>query len=539
MSKWFIMSIDDFASKEEMFNLVVELTEKIKSQEATIRTKDDVILKQVRCIEELKARIDKIYEQILLSQQRRFGSSSEQTSLDQLPLFAMDTEETPELDKQTSKTVSYERKPKSTFHDKYGDLKTSEVHEHPLEGDALNCPCCGGAMKQVDTCVKHLIRVVPEVAEIVKHCFPRYRCPYCQEKNHNAPIVQAEDNVSVYPNCIALPDTIAHIITQKAVLSLPLYRQEKHWNRLGVKLSRQTMSNWVINCSERYFEPVYKILAELLVQLDILHADETPYPVLHDGDSKSNRGYMWLFSSCARELSAIAIYVYSKSRGFKTPEQFLKDFAGYVHADGYQVYKKLPNVMVSECWAHLRRKIFESHLLLGKDFAPDCPTKKALDYCDNVFRIDSQFKNLDPHERKRRRETELRPLVDEFFEWLESLTSLPNNTFRGAVRHALQQREYLMRFFEDGRLELSNNRAERQIKPLVIGRKNFMFSNTARGARATAVIYSLTETALANGLDPYKYFTWVLQQAPVLSKTDKDWAERLVPHNAPEWCRTQ
>lgn len=521
-------------AKDNELKLRDEKISSLNDQVKTLGKTIEELQQKIGCLEKM---LSQTCEALTLRTRTIFGRSSEQSNPDQLSLFAVPVAPTPELDKTPVVVKEHQRKPKSTFEEKFGKLKTAKVCEHSLDEKDRICPDCGCVMEPIETVVKRLISIVPALAEVIEHRFPQYACRHCNHGNKDRQVVQADDTVSVYPNCIATPESISHIITQRVVMSLPLYRQEKYWRGQGIHLSRQTMDNWLMKCSELYFEPIRNVLADLLVQLDMIHADETPYPVLHDGDKKSKRGYMWLFTSGAHALNQIVIFVYSKTRGIGTPEEFLKKFTGYVHADGYQVYKNLLNVLVAECWAHLRRKIYEANLLQGKNSDPDNPTRKALQFCDAIFHIDSQFASLDSHERKRRRESELRPIVEEFFTWLESLTNLPNNTFGKAVNHALKQREYLMRFFEDGRLELSNNRAERSVRPMVIGRKNSLFANTARGAKALAVLYSLSETAQACGLEPGKYFTWVLQQAPALCKADPDWAERLVPHNAPEECK--
>ena len=302
-----------------------------------------------------------------------------------------------------------------------------------------------------------------------------------------------------------------------------MYRLEQEFNRQGLKLSRQTMANWLLKASEKWLQPVYDVLHEQLCREPVLHADETTLQVLKEpGRSSTSKSYMWLYrtSGCAKQ--AIVLYEYQPTRKAEHTEAFLKGFSGWLHADGYQGYHRLPgNIRVVGCWAHARRKFDEALGTLPQEKRKDSPAAIGECYCSQLFKLEQE-----------------KPVLDALLSWANEMQArtAPKSALGKAIHYLLEQWPYLTRYLEEGRLELSNNRAERSIKPFVMGRKNWLFANTPGGAQASSVIYSLIETAKENGLDPYRYLLWVLQNAPQLSETNKAWAESLLPANAPEEC---
>jgi transposase len=318
----------------------------------------------------------------------------------------------------------------------------------------------------------------------------------------------------------ASPDTIAHIAVQKFMMASPLYRQEQEWKQNGIILSRQTMSNWLIKASTDWLEPIYEAMKHRLCKHEVLHGDETVLQVLKEpGKMAQSKSYMWLFRTSGEAKHQIVLYEYQPDRKHIHPEKFLKNFSGYLHADGYDGYHKLPsNIIVVGCWAHLRRKLFDTLKILPKDKQSGSQAAKGVDYCDKLFQFEKQFALMTPENRHKERERLSKPLMDELFDWMEHLNALPQTLLGKAVYYARSQRKYLERYLLDGRLEISNNRAERSIKPFVIGRKNWLFSNTPNGARASAIYYSLIVTAIENGLNPFEYLTWIFTNAPNLGK---------------------
>ena len=232
------------------------------------------------------------------------------------------------------------------------------------------------------------------------------------------------------------------------------------------------------------------------------------------------------------------LYEYQQNRKAENAEAFLKGFTGWLHADGYSGYHRLPeNIRVVGCWAHLRRKFDEAVNALPKEQQVGCTALEGLQYCNILFAIEKELADLPPEERYIQRLARSKPVMDALLAWAETKTAPPKSSLGKALYYLREQWPYLVRYLEDGRLELSNNRAERSIKPFVMGRKNWLFSNTPAGAQSSAVIYSLIETAKENDLDPYRYLVWLLNTAPGLSRKDEAWAESFLPVNAPQECK--
>ena len=242
-------------------------------------------------------------------------------------------------------------------------------------------------------------------------------------------------------------------------------------------------------------------------------------------------------SGCVEQ--SIVLYEYQPTKKAEHAETFLRGFNGWLHADGYQGYHKLPgNIRVVGCWAHARRKFDEALQTLPKEMQKDAPAAIGECYCSRLFKLEQAFAELTPEERYEKRLEQAKPVLDALLSWANEMQAktAPKSALGRAIHYLLEQWPYLARYLEDGRLELSNNRAERSMKPFVMGRKNWLFANTPGGAQASAMIYSLIETAKENGLDPYRYLLWILQTAPQLSETNKAWAESLLPANATEEC---
>ena len=319
----------------------------------------------------------------------------------------------------------------------------------------------------------------------------------------------------------------------------PLYRQEQELNRQGVMLSRQTMSNWILRCSKDWLTPVYEELHRKLISQDVLHADETTLQVLREpGKKAQSKSYMWLYRTSGDAVQPIVLYEYQSSREHSHPKVFLEGFRGYLHSDGYEAYHKLGEAVTSVgCWAHARRYFDEAVKALpnGKKSTGSAATGQA--YCTKLFKIEQTLADLSPEERYKKRLEQAKPVLDELFAWAKTRGAAPKSALGKALGYLDEQEVYLRTYLKDGRLELSNNRAERSIKPFVIGRKNFLFANTPEGAQGSAVMYSLIETAKENGLDPYRYLCHIFQTAPNLNQTAENWVTPLLPENAPDDCR--
>ena len=495
--------------------------------------------------EELRGQNEWLMEQLRLLKKRQFGSSSERAKeqLDgQLSLLFNEAEAyaAPLGVQKTTQVAAHTRKQSGSVKDVVPNNIPVEVVEHRLSEEERVCPQCGESMREIGTEVRETLKLIPAKAILRRDIYYTYACENCEKNDISTPIMKTPKEPAVIPGSFASVEAIAHIMTQKFIMASPLYRQEQEWARQGLKLSRQTMSNWVLRAAEDHLLPVYEELRRQLVKREVLHADETTLQVLHEpGKKAQTKSYMWLYRTGQYDGPPIVLYEYQPSRKAEHAEKFLEGFSGYLHADGYQGYHKLPgNIRVVGCWAHARRKFDEALNALPPDKREGTAALIGLEYCNQLFVWEEQFENLSPEERTKQRLKEEKPILDALLAWADSVSAAPKSALGKVMNYLKEQWPYLLRYLEDGRLELSNNRAERSIKPFVIGRKNFLFANTPLGAQASAVIYSLIETAKETRLDPFRYLTWVLKTAPALDRTLEGWAVPLLPENAPEFCST-
>ncbi|KYH31209.1 transposase IS66 family protein [Moorella mulderi DSM 14980] len=287
---------------------------------------------------------------------------------------------------------------------------------------------------------------------------------------------------------------------------------------------------------------IFDRLHEHLLKRDILHADETTLQVLQEpGREATTKSYLWLYRT-GRDGPPIILYDYQTTRAGKHPRRLLAGFKGYLHVDGYAGYNELLDVTLVGCWAHARRKFDEALKALPEDKrnAP-VAAREGLEYCNRLFAIERELKEATPEERYQIRQVRSRPVLDAFLAWLKNQKArvLPKSSFGQAIYYCLGQWDKLVAFLQDGRLELDNNRSERSIKPFVIGRKNWLFANTQRGAKASAITYSIIETAKENGLNPFHDLIYLFEKLPNLDLQDKNALDQLLPwsETLPPICR--
>ena len=500
-------------------------------------------------ITELNAKVEWLMEQFRLAQHRRFGASSEksvQGGLEQLNFFN-ESEITSDILVPEPELVEVEkhfRKRKNMVNENdIPDNLPVETIEHELPADEQICPECDGNLHVMGTeTLRRELKLIPAKAVIVEHVRKVYACRNCEKDECGVPIVKAPVANPVIKGGFASPEAVAQIATQKFVMAVPLYRQEQEWSRCGIDLSRQTMSNWLIKATFDWLDPIYEALKEILCLRRVLHADETTLQVLReDGRSAESKSYMWLYRTSGDTDSPIVLYEYQPDRRAEHPKIFLENFNGYLHADGYDGYHDLSdNIKVVGCFAHARRKFDEAVKGLSKKDQADSTAMIGKKFCDKLFSLERDFAKLTSEERFENRQKLSKPVFDEFYKWLWTLNPPPKTGLYTAVVYALNQREYLERYLEDGRLEISNNRAERSIKPFVIGRKNWLFANTPRGAKASAILFSIIETAKENGLNPYEYLTYIFKNAPNWDiRSNFDNLNKLMPWNAPDCCKSK
>jgi len=515
----------------------------------TISRAEYDLLKSVQAqVAALQEEINRLTEQIRLARKQRFGASSEKSqpedgSVQLSYLFnepeCMAREGTPEPDIEEVAVKAHARRARRATQEQLPEDIEVEVIEETLPEEERVCPQCQGQLSDIGKDVSRRLKIIPARFVVEETHVHKYACRYCQEHDITTPVIAAAANPPVIKGSIVTPEAIAHVMTQKFVMYSPLYRQEQEYMRAGVPLSRQTLSNWLLKATTLWLKPVYERMKTELLKQDILHADETTVQVLHEpGKKAQSKSYMWLYRTGRGAPQQLVLYEYRQSRGAQHPETFLKDYRGYLHADGYAVYYGLPGVTVASCWAHVRRKFDEA--IQGtskKDAAKGSNALRGKQYCDMLFAIEGEISSLTPEERLEQRKKRARPILDDFHDWVFHLNDAPKSLLGSAAHYTRKLWPWLNNYLLDGRLEISNNRAERSIKPFVMGRKNFLFANVPKGAESSAVIYSLIETAKENGLDPYRYLTWLMREAPRMDMSMDDQVARLMPINAPDACR--
>jgi transposase len=478
-------------------------------------------------IERLKQSYQNLLEQFRLAQHKRFGPSSE--SSDQLGLFneaeVEVEEEAVEEDTLTADSQLRKQRPKRKPLPR--ELPRERV-VHDL--DDKTCNCCGHDLHAIGEETSEKLQFIPAQIKVIEHIRLKYACRHCEQQGTETPIKTPPVPASPIPKSIATPSLLAQIITSKYQYALPLYRQETLFSQYGIDLNRKTMAEWVIKSSE-WLKRLHQSLKNIQLQQAVIQADETPLKVIHEDKEKC---YMWVYctgtdspeAQMAVGLPNIVLYDYQNSRGGQCPKDYLGDYRGYLQVDGYVGYDQTQATRVG-CFAHARRKFVEA-----MQAQPKGKTGKAnwaIAHLKKLYRIENEIKARTVEEKQALRKEHAEPLLIEFKKWLDksALQVPPKSAIGKAIAYSLNQWPKLIRYLEDGRLSIDNNRAERAIKPFVIGRKNWLFSNTARGAKASAILYSVIETAKANGLVPFDYLNYLLEELPRKPET----IEHLLPWN--------
>lgn len=468
-------------------------------------------------------------EQLRLAKAKQFGKSSEKTEdVDQLGLF--DEVENTSNKKESEPTVeeiTYRRKKRVGKKDEDISNLPTETIEYTLPEDEQVCPECCEDLHVMSKVVRKEIVLIPAQVKVVEHVQNIYACRNCEENNDYTPIVKAKAPKPLIKGSSASASIVAHIMNEKYVNATPLYRLEQDFYRKDFDLSRQTMSNWLIRCTQDYLAPLYELMKTYLLREEVLHADETVVQVLHEpGRKASTNSYQWLYRTSESSEFNIVLYDYQPTRSSSNPKKFLSGFKGYLHTDGYSGYNQISDVIVIGCLAHFRRYYIDALKAIPEEERKGTQAGVGLEYCNKLFEMDNKLikncEEFDNHyeELHKMRLKFLKPLSDEFFAWANSINTLPKSALGKAITYTKQQHQYFENFFLDGRLEITNNRAERSIKPFVIGRKNWLFSNTQKGATTSSIIYSIIETAKENNLKPFEYLKYIFETLPNIKTSE-------------------
>lgn len=488
----------------------------------------NICRQQAKLLEEMNRNIKWMMEQIKLSNKNRFGSSSDSVTYPEgyeQPSFFNEAEALANpgaAEPSFEDSVAKPKRKKKTKGKKERDLSGLPVTviEHELPEEQRSCPKCDNSLHDMKVEVTKILKFVPSHMEVEEHRRHVYTCRNCEQtqaEGDKIPFVRADMPKQPIPGSFASAELIAAILNGKYVNAMPLDRQEKEFERYDVAISRQTMSNWVLKCAEDHFSLIYNHMRETLLKKEILHADETFVQVVREpGRDAKQKSYMWMYCTGIHD-TPIVYFEYHQSRAFESAEEFLKGYKGFLHSDGYEVYHKLnSDITVVGCLAHLRRRFTNCIQSLSEEEKKTTASYEGLQFCDTLFDIDEKLKNYSIEERYKKRLTLLKPVMDAFLAWLKEMkrNAVPKTHFYDAVNYGLNQWPYFENVLLDGRCELSNNLAERSLRPFTIGRKNWVTMETPRGATASAIIYSVVTTARNNNLKPYNYLVYILKQMP-------------------------
>ena len=484
-------------------------------------------------LEALNRNVESLIEQVRIANNARFGRKSEKLDVidGQLSLFNEAEElSDPSLPEPSPEEVLPERRKKAKGKRKE-DLKDlpTEDHPHRVSKEHLDAFFGPGNWRQLPDENYERLRYEPASWTIEKHTVEVY---VGTGGDHQDEFLRGDRPKDLLRNSIVTPSLAAAILNGKYVNSIPLYRIEQEFERNDIRISRQTMANWVIAIAMKYLMPLCLVLKEILLEYHVNQADETPVEVIRDGRPAGSKSYMWVHRSGEfYRDKPIVLFEYQKTRHHDHPKEWYRDFKGILLTDGLQQYhlleKELPDILSANCWAHARRDFSDACKAIGKkdqEILKNSVAHQALEKIAKIYQRENELKELSARDRLRRRKLDIRPLVNEFFTWAKGILAndrhLPKGKALDGIRYCLNQEKNLRVFLTDGNVPIDNSASERSIRTFTIGRKNWVLIDSVKGAEASAVVYSISETAKLNNLHPYNYFDHLLSELPKL--TDKD-----------------
>jgi transposase len=494
-------------------------------------------------LEMANAKIKWYEEQFRLSVAQKYGKSSDSVEDDQLSFFnEAEISKRPEKEEPTLEEITYKRKRKrGTNKPSFEDLPVERI-EYEIPEEERACGECDSKMHEMSVETRKELKVIPPQVCIVEHVRKVYSCRQCEKTGERTPIITAPMPEPVISGSFVSPSLLAYLMYQKYCAALPLDRQEKMFAHFGIEISKQNMSNWIIKGSELWLEPFFERLKKELLKETFIQADESTLRVLtKDGNPTNSKGYMWLYKSGSFGRK-IALYEYQPSRSGKHAKNFLEGFAGLLQTDDYSGYNAVKNITRVGCFAHARRYFTDALKILPKEAEIESTNAhEALKYFRKMFHLEKQWRKLSSADRQKIRNTELKPVLEAYLSWLQSVQPkvVKKSKLGQAINYSLSNWELLSNVLKDGQCELSNNDAERAIKPFVIGRKNYLFCKSPHGAKASAMIYSVVETAKMNKLNPFNYLKYLFEQLPNTRLGSPDALDHLLPWSEilPEECK--
>ena len=536
-------------SKEELAAMVLQmqqLHEQLQKQQKEMELQQKEMELQQKQMEQ---QIHTLNEKIAIMNARHFGRSTEklETLPGQMNIFnETEVAAAEAIAEPAIEQVVVRRKKKKGQRKEDLSRLPKRIENHELTKEQLKAIFGENGWKRLPDEVYSRVEYQPAVKEVVEH----HVAGYAAKKNDVDTIVRADRPVDLLRNSIATPSLVAAIMNAKYTNAIPLYRIAQDFEQNDMILSRATMANWVIRCAERYLSLVYDRLRIELCKRHVLQADETTCQVTKDGRSSDTKSYMFVYRTSEHcPERPVILYQYAMTRSRSNVQRFLKGFSGILESDAFSGYKALdkekPEIQAAFCWAHARRDYADALKALkdeDKEYASETVAHKALVQIAAIYKAEAALKDKSAADRYLGRQKDVKPLVEAYFAWVreqEPETIVSTHTREG-LKYSLNQEKYLKVFLDNGEVPIDNSATERAIRPFTIGRANWHLIDTIHGAQASAIIYSLVETAKANGLKIYEYLKHLLTEIPKhMDETSLTFLEDLLPwsENLPEECR--
>lgn len=533
-------------SKEELVNLLQEKNNLIKNKDNLIKEKEQEISQYKELVSEHEKTIELLQELARLSRHKKFAKKSEKSPEPEDNTFDEPEEpENPDEIEKAEEEISVAAHTRKITKDKKEVSSNKKPGRRPLpefltrENIDFDLPesqkiCkCGCKLSHIGADSSEQLEIIPARIYVKRYNKFKYACKCCNET-----ILVAKMPKLPIQKSIAAPGLLSNVITSKYQDHLPLHRQESILQRVGIEIPRATLSNWVLKCAE-LLEPFYEMMKQNIINYDVAYSDETTIQVLNEPNRKpESKSYMWVFVGGDNKNTSI-VYKYAPTRAHSVPLEFFKGFKGYLHCDGYAAYETMAKSITSEessniklvgCWYHLRRKFVEAQAVSTKKDG------KANKYIQNIKKLAAiekiaKDKNLSADEVYTLRQEKSKPIVEKLESDLEKdlQRTLPKSLLGKALQYFSNQLPKLKVFLGDGRLDISNNKTEQKIRPFAVGRNNWFFCNSPKGAKAGAVLYSIIETCKEHSIEPYYYFKYILDKFPD-NRKNESWIEAHLPN---------